>query len=356
VSDASSRPTRLDDVARLAGVSVGTVSHAINHPHRLAPATLARVQRAIDDLGFVPDRRARSLARGTSSVIGFVVIDLTNSYFVDMARGAEDEAAGAGMFVLLGNTDVQAEKERSYLRLFEEERVAGILLTPTANLDDQAWRPRAPMPVPVVLLNTEAGSDRCSVLPDDELGGYLAARHLIEVGRRRLVFAGALFRLAPVARRLRGVERAVAEAGGAVSLSTMTADGLRPQHGRVLGARIAELPEAERPDGVVAAADLLALGIVQAVAHLPGLSVPDDLSVVGYDDNQAAWESAVPLTTVAQPGLEVGRTGTRLLLEEVRERTTHVHRVVRLPPTLVVRSSSVPAARPGGRPRRRSGA
>ncbi len=329
----------MDDVARAAGVSLGTVSHVLNHPDRVAPRTRDRVQRAIEELGFVPDRRARSLAGGASSMIGFVVIDLTNSYFVDMARGAEEEANLAGMNVVLANSDIQAEKELTYLHLFDEERVAGILLTPVENLADQAWRSRE-WRRRLVVANSDGGADRCSVAPDDELGGYLAARHLIDVGRRSLVFAGGLFHLAPVANRLRGAQRAVAETNGAVRMTTVTTAGLRPKDGREVGARLADLPPAERPDGVVAAADLLALGLVQALAGQPGLRIPEDLSVIGYDNNQASWESAIPLTTIAQPGHEVGRTATRLLIEEIREPGTHRHQCIKIEPQLIVRSST----------------
>ncbi len=332
-------------MARLAGVSLGTVSHALNHPHRVAPQTLARVQRAIDELGFVPDRRARALAGGASAVIGFVVLDLTNSYFVDMARGAEDEASVAGMNVLLANADVRADKEQTYLQVFDEERVAGILLTPharTAGPDDGSrhWRRE------LVVLNAEAGPDRCSVVPDDELGGYLATRHLIDSGRRRLVFAAALLHLAPIAQRLLGAQRAVAETDG-VTLEVLTSHGLRAQHGHDIGEQILARGPQERPDGVFAAADLVALGIVQTTtgrADGTGLRVPEDLAVVGYDDNQAAWGCAVPLSTIAQPGHEIGRIAARLLIEEIRAPDDHEHQRVRLPPTLVVRASTAGAA------------
>lgn len=331
----------MDEVARHAGVSLGTVSHALNHPHRLAPRTLARVQAAIEELGFVPDRRARSLAGGASSMIGFVVVDLTNSYFVDMARGAEDEANQAGMNVVLGNADVSGDKERTYLELFDQERVAGVLLTPTENRADAVWQPPAGNRA-LVLLNSEGAADRCSVIPDDELGGYLAARHLIDLGRRRLAFVGGLFFLAPVAKRLRGAERAVAETGGAVTMTTYVTSGLRPHHGREVGEQLVGLAPEERPDGLVVAADLVALGVVQAVGGHPGLRIPEDLSIVGYDNNQASWESTIPLTTIAQPGYEVGRTGTRLLIEEIRDGERHLHQRVRIDPQLIVRESSTP--------------
>lgn len=331
----------MDDVARRAGVAIGTVSHVLNHPHRVAPRTRERVRRAIEELGFVPDRRARALAGGTSTLIGFVVVDLTNSFFVDMARGAEQEAHEAGMNVVIANSDMQVEKELTYLHLFDEERVAGILLAPLPTSADDVWRSRR-WGREMVVLNSTAEEDRCCVTPDDELGGYLATRHLIDLGRRTLVFAGGPFTLAPVAARYRGAQRAVAETNGAVRMSLVRTTELRPANGRKVGHQLAALPPAERPDGVVAAADLLALGVVQALAAESDLRIPDDLSVIGYDNNQASWESAVPLTTIAQPGHEIGRTATRLLIEEIREPAGHLHRRVSLDPQLIVRSSTVP--------------
>ncbi|MDO9457329.1 LacI family DNA-binding transcriptional regulator [Nocardioides sp.] len=326
-------------MARLAGVSPGTVSHVLNHPHRVTPHTRARVQAAIDELGFAPDRRARALAGGASTLIGFIVVDLTNSYFVDMARGAQEAAQDAGMTVLLADSAMSADRELTYLQLLDEERFAGILLVPRPTIADDVWRSRS-WTRDIVLLNAQPVGDRCGVAPDDELGGYKATRHLIERGRRDLVFAGGPFTLHPVAARHRGAQRAVAETNGGVRLSTVATEGLRPRHGREVGDRLAQTRPADRPDGVVAAADLLGLGVVQALAGRPGLSVPDDLSVVGYDNNQASWESPVPLTTVAQPGHEIGRTAVRLLLEEMRERASHQHQQVLLEPSLVVRSSS----------------
>lgn len=327
----------MGDVARLAGVSVGTVSHVLNHPHRVAPATADRVRRAIEELGFAPDPNAQALAGGTSPMIGFVVIDLANSYFVDMARGAEDAAAEAGMHVLIGNSDLHAERERTYLGLFEEARVAGVLLTPMAR-GAEPWAGGGTRRE-LVVLNSAAGGDRCSVVPDDELGGYLAVRHLVECGRRRLAFAAGLLQLAPIARRLAGARRAVEETGGAVTLEVLTVGGLRAQHGRQVGADLLARPAGERPDGVFAAADLIALGIVQALAGT-SVSVPDDLAVVGYDDNKEAWGSAVPLTTIAQPGYGIGQAATRLLIEEIRSPGTHEHQHLLLEPTLVEREST----------------
>ncbi|WP_051551628.1 LacI family DNA-binding transcriptional regulator [Nocardioides sp. URHA0020] len=340
VQNGSQRPPRMEDVAKRAGVAIGTVSHVLNHPHKVRPDTLERVRSAIDELGFVPDRRARALAAGTSSVIGFVVVDLSNSFFLDMARGAEQEAQKHGMNVLLANSDVQAEKELVYMHLFDEERVAGILLAPLpTNADDVLSAGRWGRDV--VVLNTVPGeTDACCVTANNELGGYLAARHLIDTGRRALAFVGGPFSLSPVSDRFRGVERAVAESNGHVSLTTIKTANVQEVDGRKAGRQIAALDPGELPDGIVAAADLVALGIVQAFRTDGGPRVPADVSVIGYDNNRAAWDSDVPLSTVAQPGEEMGRAATRLLLEEIRSPGEHRHQRLHLEPTLIVRQSS----------------
>jgi LacI family transcriptional regulator len=149
-----------------------------------------------------------------------------------------------------------------------------------------------------------------------------------------------------VRQRLDGVTRAVREAAGAVSLTTLHTAELRVEDGRRVGHELVAMGEHERPDGVVAAADLVALGIVQAVLAETGLRFPDDLGMVGFDNNRTAWESVVPLSTLAQPGEEMGRVATRLLLEEIgaaREERRHEHRQVVLQPQLLVRASSVRA-------------
>jgi LacI family transcriptional regulator len=244
------------------------------------------------------------------------------------------------MNVLLANSDVQAEKELVYMHLFDEERVAGVLLAPLpTNADDvlSAGRWRSD----VVVLNTVPGeAESCCVTANNELGGYLAARHLIDTGRRNLAFVGGPFSLSPVSDRFRGTERAVAESNGSVSLTTIKTSNVQVADGRKAGRHIVSLNPADRPDGVVAAADLLALGIVQAFLSAGGPRVPEDVSLIGYDNNRAAWDSEIPLSTLSQPGEEMGRAATRLLLEEIRHPDSHQHQQLDLEPTLIVRHSS----------------
>ena len=327
------------DVARAAGVSLGTVSNVVNNPGKVTAGTRQKVEAAIAELGFVRNGVARSLRAGRSTTIGFVLVDLGNSFFLDLVRGAEEEVNRAGMNLLLANADMSYEKEQTYLALFAEERVAGILLTPRPVPGEMSELPPPSVGVPRVLLNEpEAGRDVCSVQTDNVHGGYLAARHLIETGRHRLVFAGG-DALDPVRHRYRGVVRAVEESDG-VTLERVDTVGVTVHAARGVADEMLRRSPAERPDGILAGADLLALGLIQTLAVDGRLRVPDDVAVVGYDNNRAAWDSVVPISTLDQAGEEMGRAAAALLLEEIQEPEGHQHRTVWMEPFLVPKESS----------------
>lgn len=329
------------DVARHAGVALGTVSNVLNHPHKVAEKTRIKVQRSIDELGFVRNGTAGALAAGTKNTIGFVTIDLSNSFFLDMARGAEEEAQQFGKSLLLANSDLKLTKQDAYLTLFDEERVAGILLAPLPYALQSAERVRS-HGRPVVVLNDSASDlDVCSVLVNNQHGGYMAARHLIELGRTRLAFVGGPDSLRPIHDRHEGVKRAVAETNGAVRLEFLPTREVQVEDGRKVGHAIATREKRRVPDGIVAAADLLALGILQSLLSVSDLSVPDDVALIGYDNNRSAWDSMIPISTLSQPGEEMGREAARLLLDEIQSPATHVHRRVILEPTVIARASTV---------------
>ncbi|MFB2580012.1 LacI family DNA-binding transcriptional regulator [Herbiconiux sp. P15] len=329
----------ISDVAARAGVAIGTVSNVLNHPDKVAAPTLKRVHAAIEELGFVRNNQARSLAMGRSTTLGLVVTDIGNSFFVDMARGAEEGAALEGLTLLLANSDNNHTKQETYLDLFDQARFAGILLAPFEAAPEIPLRTRGNGP-PVLLLNVAIPVEEgCSIVVDNEQGGYLAARHLIDQGRRRLAFVGGPDRLEPLLERRLGAERAVAETNGAVSLEEIIVGAVNAPEGRAAASIILNRPPSERPDGVFAASDLLALGLVQTLSAT--LRIPDDLAVIGYDNNSAVRESAIPISTIAQPGREMGELGARLLWSEVTSAGDHQHEHVVLAPALIPRASSV---------------
>jgi LacI family transcriptional regulator len=327
------------DVAAAAGVSVGTVSNVLNQPDKVAAKTVERVQAVISDLGFVRNDAARQLRAGRSRSIGLVVPDAGNPFFADVARGAEARADEDQLSVLLGNSDEDPSREDNYLDLFREQRVNGVLITPASDDIGKLLRVQA-AGTPLVLVDQEApGAAFCSVSVDDDEGGFLAAQHLLQIGRRRLAFVGGPGSIAQVAHRLRGAQRAVDEVPDA-TLEVIWMPALTVLHGRAAGEEIATRAQVQRPDAIFAANDLLAVGLLQALTMFRSLRVPEDIALVGYDDIDFATATVVPLTSIRQPAQLIGRTAVELLLRSISDPDGDYERRVRFRPELVVRQST----------------
>lgn len=326
----------IKDVAAAASVSVGTVSNVLNRRDKVAPATVERVQAAIDELGFVRNDAARQLRAGRSRSIGLIVLDSANPFFAEVARGAEERAAAAGISVLLGNSDQDPAREGAYLDLFREQRVNGVLLTPHS-LDARALTAAG---IPLVLVDGELpGGEVPSVAVDDIEGGQLAVAHLLAQGRRRVAFVGGPLAIRQVADRLEGARRALAAAPDA-TLEVIELDALTVLRGREAGEALAARPASERPDAVFCANDLLAVGVLQGTAILGGIRVPQDLALIGYDDIDFAQSTVVPLSSVRQPAREIGASAVDLLFDALAD-PAQPPRHVRFRPELVVRASTV---------------
>jgi len=333
------RPS-IKDVADRAGVSVGTVSNVLNRPHLVQPATLAKVRRVIDQLGFVRNESARQLRAGRSRTIGLVVLDVANPFFTDVARGVEDAASEVGMAVVLCNSDDRLEKEQRYLQLLAELRVSGVLIVPVDGADEQLAYLRR-QGISAVLLDRKARlKSQCSVSVDDVAGGRMAAAHLLERGHRRLAFVGDHRGIPQVADRLRGAHAAL-KAAGVDPASLLVIDDA-PQTvagGRSAARRIADQAQTRRPTAAFCSNDLIALGMQQECSLL-GLAVPEQLAIVGYDDIELVAAPATPLSSVRQPRQELGREAARLLIEEASGDPAHRHRQLVFEPELIVRDSS----------------
>jgi LacI family transcriptional regulator len=327
------------DVAAAASVSVGTVSNVLNRPGRVAPATVERVLRAIEDLGFVRNDAARQLRAGRSRSIGLVVFDSGNPFFADVARGAEARAAEDGMTVLLGNSDETRDRETAYLDLFREQRVNGVLITPTT--DDLSMLDRVrDAGIGVVLVDREApGHGFGSVSVDDVEGGHLAAEHLLSIGRRRIAYVGGPTTIRQVSDRLAGARQAVDAHPGA-ALEVVEQSAMTVLQGRAAGEAILARDPADRPDAVFAANDLLAVGVLQALSMRAHVRVPEEIALIGYDDIDFAAAAVVPLSSIRQPAREIGRAAVGLLLTELAEPGGPAERSIRFRPELVVRAST----------------
>jgi len=338
VSSASIR-----DVAALAGVSMSTVSNVLNNPGRVSTASVDRVQRAIDQLGFVRNEAARRLRSGNSKLIGLAVINISNPFFTDVATGVEEAARAAGYSVLLGNSSSRPDGETGYLELFERQGVDGVLIVPSGDVLEQldGLRRRG---TPAVLIDRV--DDRrafSSVSTDDVVGGTLAGEHLLGLGRRRLWFVGGLLSVRQMRDRLDGFRAALAEAPDA-SLRVETGAFIDATSGLEYGRAIAPLPAAERPDAIFAANDMLALGIIQGLTGT-GLRVPEDVAVVGYDDIVFSAAAVIPLTSVRQPSRRMGNTAATLLIQELADPEGFRTQSIVYEPQLIVRASTTSRGR-----------
>ena len=179
------------EVAARAGVSIGTVSNVLNRPHLVRPGTRARVEAAIAELGFVRNESARQLRAGRSRTVAYVVLDMGNPFFTDVARGVEEVAREHGLALYLCTSDEDPEREADYLDLLREQRVRGVLLTPAGAPDDPRLAALPALGIPVVIVDQPAAGERyCAVAVDDVEGGRVAVTHLLERGHRRIAFVG----------------------------------------------------------------------------------------------------------------------------------------------------------------------
>lgn len=324
------------DVARRAGVSVGTVSNVLNDSPRVSPATVERVRAAIAELGYVRNEAARQLRAGRSTSVGLVVLDVRNPFFTDVARGAEDEAVRAGLSVILGNSDEDVARESSYLDLFEEQRVHGVLISPYGDIEPRLAELRR-RGTPVVLVDRESrDAGVSSVSVDDIAGGRIAVAHLLSTGRRRIAFVGGALGIRQIADRLVGARQAIAEVEGA-TLEVIETAGLTVLEGRRVGEELAARDD--HPEAVFAANDLVAVGLLQALVMSGRRRVPEDVALIGFDDIDFASATVVPLSSVRQPRHEIGATALRILREEAAEPELPPRRIV-FQPELVVRAST----------------
>ena len=325
----------LRDVAKAAKVSVGTVSNVLNRPEVVAPETLARVQGTIKDLGFVPNGFARHLRSGHSRTLGLIVPDVANPFFTEVARGVEDAASKRDYAVFLCNSDESASKEDRYINVLIEQQVRGVLITPTDVKSDRldAMRARG---IAVALVDREIkGRKQCSVSVDDVHGGQLGIEYLTGLGHTDIAWVCGPDSIPQVADRGAGVAKAAKFAGAKVE--TIRVSLMNTTQGEEAAKKILALKTT--PTAIFCANDLVALGVMRTLRENK-FKIPEQVSVLGYDDIEFAASAAVPLSSISQPAYQMGVTAADLLLNECEEADTHEHQQIRFQPQLVERAST----------------
>ena len=325
----------IKEVALRAGVSIATVSRAFANPEAVREQLRTRVYEAARALRYQPSRVARSLRAGTSQTIGVVIPDLQNPFFTAVVRGVEGVLQAAGFSLLLGNSDENPGREEELLTTLRAEGVAGIIfvpLNPKKSTYQQILDPRMPL-VAVDRLPHQLKVDLVTVA--NAAGARMAVAHLIERGHRRIALLGGPSRHSTAVERERGYVAALRGASVAIRPDLIYRGDFR-EGGGYDGMR-ALLAVPHPPTAVFAANNLMTMGALRAL-HEKGRQIPGDMALVGFDDIPWATSLNPPLTTVAQPEAEIGRTAAELLLARINDPDRPVRHVV-LEPALVVRAS-----------------
>ena len=307
------------DVAEQAGVSVTTVSHVINTSRPVSDELQTRVHSAMQALGYKPNRLARSLRQGRTYTIGMIVPDSANPFFAEVARGIEDTTFGHGYSLILCNSDGDLEKELFYADHLAEKQVDGILFI-AAGVSSEHIELLHDRQIPVVVVDRNLPDVAVdAVLTDNRGGGCLATNHLIELGHRRIACITGPSDITPSAERVAGYRQAMQKAGLPIDESLILRGSFNYENGYQAAQTL--LSRSPRPTAIFASNDLMAVGVLSA-ANQRGLRVPEDLSVIGYDDVRLASFTVPLLTTVQQPKHEIGVLAATWLLERIDQPDT----------------------------------
>lgn len=325
-------------VARRARVSIGTVSNVLNRPEIVAPATLVRVQQAMDELGFAPNITSRRMSFSSSKLLGLVLPDVSNPLFTEIARGAEDAANQSGYSLFLCNHDHSPEKERNYIQTLVGQNVAGIMIWPTYGKTDNLNFLRSNH-IAVTLIDTNRYFDvHCSAKVDGVRGGQVAIQHLVDLGHREITYVYEPS-INQFVERGEGAKQAAKDLG--VTLHSIEVPSPTTHGGKEGAKRF--LSGKAQSSAIFCGNDLIALGFMREMIE-SGFRIPEDFSVIGFDDIELAPNAVVPLTSIAQDGYQLGYTATELAIQECESPDTHIHQHVLFQPELVHRASTAKPA------------
>ena len=331
----------IKDVAHRAQVSVATVSHVVNATRFVSEATRLRVQRAIEELRYVPSALARSLKSNRTHTVGMMIPNNSNPYFAEIIRGIEDTCYEAGFSVILCNSDDDPLKQSTYVRLLSEKQVDGLIVL-SSGADVELLDTLRAATMPQVVVDREIDDLAADLVEvNHEAGGFLAAQHLLRLGHRRIACIAGPLALSSARQRVQGYRRALHEADLAVDDRLLRYGDFTGAGGHAAMSSLLDVTTPEhRPSAVFASNDLMAIGAICAAAA-KGLRIPHDLSVVGFDDIALAAYSNPPLSSIVQPKHQTGELAAQLLLERIAQPDRQLQRAI-LQPSLVIRLSTGP--------------
>lgn len=337
------RKPNMKDVARMAGVSLATVSRALRKPDVVAPETAARVADAVERTGYVYNATAADFTRQRSNLVGLIVFSMRSSIQSELIDGVQNELQAHGYSLIVGNSQYDPGTEAKMIRLFEERKLAGVIVAESTDANRAQLKRLAHGGIPIVLtweLTAEPAFDCVGI--DNQEGARIATSHLIDLGHRRIGFiAGRYDRIERVRHRYDGYLAALEDAGIAPDEALCRRGAPNMETGDA--AMRSLLAMDNPPTAVFAASDALALGTLAAATDL-GLRVPQDVSIVGFDDLDFARFTCPPLTTIRVPVSEMGRLAASIVVKKALHTyplDAPAERIL-LPTELVVRGSTAP--------------
>jgi LacI family transcriptional regulator len=328
----------IQDVAKLAGVAPITVSRVINNSGYASEETRARVEAAIATLGYIPNTLARGLRSKRTHTLALVMTDITNPFFTLIARGVEDRSSHSGYTVIFCNTDESEEKEEKYINILLQKQVDGILLVPACS-NSASVRFLQSNDIPVVLIDRQIPDTQTDLVRADSRGGaYQLIRHLIELGHKRIATITGPREVSTSSDRVFGYQRAMREAG-LEQLERVYYGSFTQASGYELARQALE--HAPRPTAIFGANNFISIGVLQALRDAR-FGMPEDVSVVGFDDLPDSMLVDPILTVASQPAYEMGSQAAELLLKRISKELSESHQEVILPTEMIIRRSSAP--------------
>ena len=327
----------MKDVADLAQVSTTTVSHVVNNTRYVSNELRQRVLDAMRDLGYHPNSLARSLRRGETKTIALITPDASSPFFAKIARLIEDIGYNNDYSVILCNSDNNLDKELSYVGTMIAKQVDGIVFI-SAGDSESHLQLLANYGIPVIVVDRDVSASMADVVMiDNEYGGYVATQYLISLGHRRIACITGPSDLTPSAARVHGYRRALAEADIPITPGYIVSGDFQLSGG--IAATRTILQAIPPPTALFVCNDMMAIGAISA-ARSANRRIPQDLSVVGFDDISLAIATYPPLTTIAQPTQEIARIATQTLIERLQGKVqTKPSQTIVLRPKLIVRDS-----------------
>lgn len=327
----------IKDVARRANVSFTTVSHVINSTRPVSADAAGRVEAAIAELGYFPSGVARALQSKRTRTIGMIVTTTSNPFFGEVIRGVERAAFQAGYTLMICNTDDVAQHLVAYMRMLLTNRVDAVVVM-TTNASPEFFRRLGQIKrAPVVAIDAPADSVSSVFSDDSRQGGEQVGRFLVERGFDRIAVVSGPESHPRMAHRLEGFRMALASSGRQLASENVVRTELTMNGGLDAARKLLGRPSGELPEAVFALSDVLAIGLMHGLREA-GIKIPEDVSVVGYDDIEMAAHTFPPLTTVRQPAAEIGAAAANALIDFL-DRAVPLPRSVTLRSDLVVRGS-----------------